>query len=130
MKTEALVAVNEDSIDNTLFAGIWSAGYDYPFASGVTERENGVPAKFALYRNYPNPFNPTTKIAFDIAKASSVTLKIYDITGKELETLYNGYREAGKYEATFDASKYASGVYIYKLQSDNFSASEKMILTK
>jgi len=83
-----------------------------------------------LYRNYPNPFNPSTKIAYDLSKGANVSLKVFDITGKEVETLYNGYQQAGKYEATFNASKLASGVYFYTLTADNFSATEKMILTK
>ncbi|MBS4029775.1 MAG: T9SS type A sorting domain-containing protein [Ignavibacteriales bacterium] len=129
-KTEQLAVVPDSMLDDTQPCAIWGSKYVLDITTGIQERESGLPSGFALYRNYPNPFNPSTKIAFDIPSAMNVSLKIYDVTGKELETLYNGYQQAGKYEAVFNASKYASGVYLYKLQAGSFSATEKMILTK
>ena len=91
-----------------------------------------LPEGFALSQNYPNPFNPSTKINFSIPKNSQVTLKIYNISGKEVATVINDRRDAGVYEISFDGSKYglASGVYFYKLQSGDFIQTKKMILTK
>ncbi len=92
--------------------------------SGIT------PENFSLSQNYPNPFNPVTKISFAIPKNNLVTLKVYDITGKEVATLINENMSAGEYEATFDASKLSSGVYFYKLSSGNFTDVKKMMLLK
>jgi hypothetical protein len=94
-------------------------------------RELGsVPTQFELTQNYPNPFNPTTAISFTLPEAGNVTLKVYNALGQEVATLVNGYKTAQKYNVTFDASRLASGVYIYTLKSDNFTQSKKMILMK
>ncbi len=80
--------------------------------------------------NYPNPFNPTTTISYQIPSAEKVTLKIFDVLGKEIITLVDGYKEAGSYHAVFDASQLPSGVYIYRLEAGSFVESKKMILAK
>ena len=85
---------------------------------------------FQLSQNYPNPFNPTTTISYRIAENSFVSLKVYDILGKEVATLVNGYQTANKYDVTFDASNLASGTYIYKLTAGDFVSSQKMMLMK
>jgi hypothetical protein len=89
-----------------------------------------LPKKFALEQNYPNPFNPTTTIRFAIPQNEHVTLKVYDLLGREVATLVNEARNAGSYDEIFDASKHASGMYIYKLQAGNFTASRKFVLMK
>lgn len=86
--------------------------------------------KFALLQNYPNPFNPSTTIKYQIPKAGLVNLKVYDLLGKEIATLVNENKVAGNFEVIFDASKLASGIYIYQLKSNNFVFSKKMILLK
>jgi len=86
--------------------------------------------EYALDQNYPNPFNPSTKISWQSPVASHQTLKVYDILGNEVATLVDEFREAGKYEMNFDASRLASGVYIYKLQAGEFVSSKKMLLLK
>jgi hypothetical protein len=91
---------------------------------------NVIPEVYALEQNYPNPFNPATVIRYQLSDHSKVTLKVYDVLGSEVATLVDEYREAGRYEFTFDAGKLASGIYIYKLQAGSFSQSKKMILTK
>ncbi len=95
---------------------------------------SNVPEKYNLYQNYPNPFNPTTKIKFDIPNITNtsmyVTLKIYDITGREIAGLLNENLEAGTYEVTFDADNYTSGVYFYKLQSNEYSETKRMMLIR
>ncbi len=92
-----------------------------------------VPKAFVLRQNYPNPFNPTTTISYDIPGTETqhtVSLRVYDILGKEVATLVNETKEAGSYQVTFDASKFASGIYFYKLQAGNFTSVKKLVLMK
>ncbi len=96
----------------------------------VEEDDKIVPENFALLQNYPNPFNPSTKITYNIPQRSNVSLKIYDVLGKEIITLVNERKEAGTYNIQFDASKLSSGVYIYSIQAGDFLESRKMILMK
>jgi len=86
--------------------------------------------EYALAQNYPNPFNPTTTISYQLPKAGHVTLKIYDVLGNEVKTLVNENKEVGRYTAAFDASSLASGVYIYRLQANDYLATKKMLLLK
>jgi hypothetical protein len=90
----------------------------------------GVVKEYDLAQNFPNPFNPSTTIRYQIPQAGIVTLKIYDILGSEVATLVNEEKLAGKYEVNFNASSLASGVYIYKIQAGSFINSKKMILLK
>ena len=95
-----------------------------------SEDDNKLPTEFALGQNYPNPFNPGTKISWQSPVSSHQTLKVYDMLGNEVATLVDEYREAGNYEIKFDASKLASGVYLYRLQADNYTFTRKMTLIK
>ena len=85
---------------------------------------------FELEQNYPNPFNPSTKIRYSIPVAGFVSLKVCDISGKEVQTLVNEEKTAGNYEAVFNASNLPSGVYFYRLQAGNSVKTNKMILLK
>jgi photosystem II stability/assembly factor-like uncharacterized protein len=96
----------------------------------ISKIGNKIPDKCNLYQNYPNPFNPKTKIKFDIAKSEFVTLKIYNALGKEVETLINEKLSLGTYEINWDASQYPSGIYFYRLRTDNFNETKKMIMIK
>lgn len=98
-------------------------------ATGVTGN-NYIPQKFALNQNYPNPFNPSTKISFDIPKQTFVTLKVYDISGREVAKLANGEYTPGAYSVVFDASKFASGVYFYRITAGDFIETKRMMLIK
>ena len=89
-----------------------------------------VPNKFELYQNYPNPFNPETKIRYQLPNESKVVIKIYNILGSEVMELVNDKKEAGVYEAEFNASNLSSGTYIYKISADDFVQTKKMILLK
>jgi len=89
-----------------------------------------VPADFALHQNYPNPFNPSTKIKFVMAKSSFVSLKVYNVLGKEAATLVNEERPAGNYEVEFDGTDLPSGVYFYQLHAGSFIQTKKMILLR
>ncbi len=86
--------------------------------------------KYALLQNYPNPFNPTTAIRFSLPVAGNVVLKVYNVLGKEVATLLNGFEKAGGKEVSFDASNLPSGMYIYTIKSGNFTSSKKMMLLK
>ena len=88
------------------------------------------PIKFKLTQNYPNPFNPTTKINYSIPIYGLVILKVYDLLGREIETLVNEEKLAGNYQVTFDAGHLSSGVYFYRLTSGSFSDIKKMILIR
>jgi hypothetical protein len=79
-----------------------------------------IPSNYTLYQNYPNPFNPSTNFRFSLPKSSVVKIKIFDVRGKELETIINEYLNSGAL-VNWDASKYSSGVYFYRLQTENFS---------
>lgn len=92
--------------------------------------EKQIPKEFALEQNYPNPFNPSTKISWQSPVAGHQTLKVYDILGKEIATLVDEYREAGRYEAILDASRLSSGVYFYKLRAGSYTQIKKMNLLK
>jgi hypothetical protein len=88
-----------------------------------------LPKEYKL-DNYPNPFNPTTVISYQLPTEGMVTLKVYDVIGKEIATLVNEHRAAGSYNVEFNASNLPSGIYIYKLDSNNFTQSRKMLLVK
>jgi hypothetical protein len=108
------------------------------FSQGVTTRGEYLgkeyatlnTAEFKLNDNYPNPFNPTTKISWQSPVNGQQTLKVYDVLGREVATLVDEYREAGSYEIEFDATNLPSGMYIYRLQSGSYSNVKKMILSK
>ncbi len=90
----------------------------------------GVPDKFSLLQNYPNPFNPVTKIRYDIPNSGNVSLKIYDNIGREVKSIVNEFKDAGYYTVEFNGSNFASGIYYYKLETGNFTATKKMVLLK
>ncbi len=97
--------------------------------TGVEDQSYKVNS-FKLEQNYPNPFNPSTIIKYTISERSNVSLKVYDVLGKEVASLINEVKDANNYEVKFDASNLASGLYIYKLQAGDFTSSRKMMLLK
>ncbi len=106
---------------------VWSFGTT---SVGINQISTEIPAKFNLYQNYPNPFNPETKIKFDVPEKTLVTLKVYDITGKEIANLFNGDLSAGKFETNWNATNMPTGVYFLRFYSEKFSAIKKLLLTK
>ena len=92
--------------------------------------ENFNVTEYDLSQNYPNPFNPSTTIRYQIPEDGMVTLMVYDILGREVKTLVNDFKTKGRYEVTFDASRLASGLYIYEITSGSYKASKKMTLIK
>lgn len=89
-----------------------------------------LPSEFELYQNYPNPFNPATSIQYSVGSKEFVTLKVYDILGREVAALVNEEKPSGTYEVQFDASSLSSGIYFYEMRAGNFSSVQKMILMK
>jgi hypothetical protein len=94
------------------------------------DAERNQPVRFALSQNYPNPFNPYTSIHYSIANAAFVTLKVYDLLGREAAVLVNEKRNAGSYEVRFDASGLASGVYLYRLHAGTFTLTKEMVVIR
>ena len=90
----------------------------------------GIPDKYELSQNYPNPFNPVTNLEFGISESGVVSLKVYDVLGKEVKTLVNEIKQAGYYKVQFDGSSFASGVYFYELRAGSFVSQKRMLLLK
>ncbi len=135
--TEGLILTKFDYIfslfikDYYLFAATEDGMWRFNFSSLVdVDNQKLYPRKFSLSQNYPNPFNPTTNIGFRIANFGFVSLKVYDVLGREVATLINEEKFPGEYEIKFDASHLSSGIYFYKLQTEKYSSTKKMILLK
>jgi hypothetical protein len=120
--------------DNSVYVvGGNTAGATLKILQGVTSvsgNENTNPSKYYLGNNYPNPFNPSTKISFGMQKSGFAEITIYDITGKAVKTILNKFMNAGSHTIDFNASGLSSGTYMYKLTTADFTETKKMILTK
>ena len=100
-------------------------------SSQEIQKNEIIPKDFELYQNYPNPFNPVTTIKYDLPRNATVTLKIYDILGREVKTLVDHeFKSAGSYKVVFNASHLASGIYLFKLQTNDYMNVKKMVLLK
>jgi hypothetical protein len=97
---------------------------------GVKEETENLPKDYELFQNYPNPFNPTTNFGFRITNSGFVTLKVYDVLGREMTTLVSEEKPAGEYEVKFNASSLPSGAYFYRLQAGEFSDTKKFVLLR
>ena len=115
-------ASENDTINKWLHNGFHST-------VAVTEY-SGIPEKYELHQNYPNPFNPTTKIEYSIGRTGKVSLKVFNLLGEDVATLYAGDRTPGNYSATFDGRGFASGVYFYRLSAGSFLETKKFLLLK
>ena len=127
-----VVAMNNLRYSLTNYSGI-----NYLLESGkfdnlveVENQINDLPNQYQLKQNYPNPFNPQTKINFTIPQSEFVKIQVFDILGREISTLANEFYSAGNYEIVFDGSSLSSGVYLYRLKTDNYSKTKSMILLK
>ena len=99
--------------------------------TGVGENNRGaIPASFALHQNYPNPFNPATVISYDIPVAGAVSLRVFDVLGREVETLVSDMKQPGAYTVTWNAARYASGIYFCRLEAGRYVSTQKMMLVK
>lgn len=134
--TNLVLPIVHEDLDNVLRPQ--GSGFDigcYEFTSATSADEENISEDFQLLQNYPNPFNPNTRIRFSIPsdvkrEMSKVTLKVYDITGKEIAILVNDYQKAGSYEINFNASNLPSGVYFYRLQTGEYDQTKSMLLIK
>ncbi|MGH7456741.1 MAG: T9SS type A sorting domain-containing protein, partial [bacterium] len=106
------------------------AGESITIVTSVKENITQTPSSFALEQNYPNPFNPSTTIAFSLPRAEHVTLKVFDLLGKEIGTLVDEKLAAGHYEVHWNAGGVESGTYFYQLRAGEFAATKKLILMK
>jgi len=97
---------------------------------GIQPISNVVPEKFELHQNYPNPFNPSTTIRFDVRTSGNVSLKVFDVLGREVAVLADEYLRAGSYERVFEASNLSSGVYFYMLRGDEFEKTLRMVVVR
>ncbi len=119
------------SAKNNLGWGKKSSWWKFGTAStGISRINENIPGQYNLYNNYPNPFNPSTAIKIDLPSNSFVTLKIYDVNGRQIETLLNVKMEAGSYIINYNAIALPSGIYFYCLKTDNYTSAKKMILLK
>ncbi|HTY10797.1 MAG TPA: FG-GAP-like repeat-containing protein [Bacteroidota bacterium] len=131
---------NGDGVDDFIALGSAISPQDVGYAliflgdptivADVNSKVFGGPETFQLFQNYPNPFNPSTKISYQLSANNFVTLKIYDLLGREVATLENGNQEQGRYAAVFDASRLSSGIYFYELRAGNYRSVKKMVLMK
>ncbi len=96
----------------------------------IEKKINPVPEDYMLYQNYPNPFNPTTTIQYDLVKSGNVLIKIYNLLGEEIKSLVNQYQNSGKYKIVFNSFNLPSGIYLYRILTNDFSYSRKMIVIK
>jgi photosystem II stability/assembly factor-like uncharacterized protein len=98
--------------------------------TGVNRISNEIPSRYSLSQNYPNPFNPSTAISYQLSGVSTVSLKVFDLLGREIATLVKGTMSAGSHTIQWDASSQPSGVYMYRLEVNGASQTKKMVLTK
>ncbi len=103
---------------------------DFVGFTGVRKVSSDLPESYNLSQNYPNPFNPSTVIKYSIPKAGNVTLKVFNVLGKEVKTLVSGFQNAGTYKVDFNGEGLASGIYFYSLKAGNFVSVKKMMLIK
>ena len=121
-------------------SGVWKSTAKVPAANGgwenvvkvtsINNHGSNNPDHYALYQNYPNPFNPTTTISYDLSSSGFVSLKVYDVLGRELETLVNEHQNVGKHFVKFNASSLPSGVYFFRLQAGTFIEARKLTVLK
>jgi hypothetical protein len=104
--------------------------YSLKDLTAVAPVKLGIPANFSLAQNYPNPFNPSTIINYSIPKAVLVTIKVYDILGREVEVLVYEVKPAGNYSVQFSGNNLASGIYFYRMQAGSFAQTKKLLLLK
>jgi PKD repeat protein len=118
------------NVDDGSIVDVSDGVFTIDIVSGIKEIEQGIPTEFGLTQNYPNPFNPVTAIKFLVPNTTHVSIKVYDLIGKEVAVLVDGIREPGVYEINFDSKNLASGIYFYKMTAGEFTSVKKMNLLK
>ena len=102
----------------------------YQDVPNAVEQGSGMPAEYHLYQNYPNPFNPSTTIRYSLPESGEVTVKVFNMLGKEIATLVNGRKSSGDYKVDFNAANISSGMYFYSIRTENYYQVRKMVLLK
>ena len=111
--------------------GPWSTVWSFTTGPvGINVISSEIPKSYKLYNNYPNPFNPSTKIRFDIPLSAHVILKVYDILGRLVSQIADLELKPGSYEASWNADNIASGIYFYRIETEQFTAVKKMLYVK
>ncbi len=128
--SSAIFSIYFRDASNGWFIGDYGLIEHQGTGTGVEIAGNNSPADFSLDQNYPNPFNPATRIGYDVSNTSYVTVVVYDILGRKMETLVNAQQRPGHHEVAFDGSKLSSGVYFYRLAAGSNVITRKMILMK
>jgi hypothetical protein len=114
----------------TAISGEWTVGEAAPPITGVTTDETGIPETFFVNQNFPNPFNPSTAIVYGLPGEEYVTIRVYNLLGQEVATLFEGDQSAGVHEVRFDAGFFTSGAYVYRVQAGGASIVKRMMLIK
>ena len=132
---DMLKFLNDQDVDQELAGSDTSMNHmvNVVGASAVEHQVSNIPEDYSLSQNYPNPFNPSTSFTYSLKQAGDVTISVYDAAGKEVQILVNGFREAGSYVVKFEASAsvaLASGIYYYRIVTNGFSQTNKMVLIK
>jgi hypothetical protein len=127
-----ITATTIDLVFNRIFSGVvhFSTLAIVGETSVTAIDDPVIPSNYMLEQNYPNPFNPVTTFRYTLPEAQNVSITIYDITGRQVETLLSGYQQAGSYMLKWNASHYSTGIYFYRLSAGSFTATNKMILIK
>jgi hypothetical protein len=123
---EAILIINE--LKGAVIKGIVYG--DTSTVVGITDKVSTPPKEYILSQNYPNPFNPTTTINYSLPKAGQVKLTVYNTIGSKVAIIVNEYKPVGNYTVHFNAANLASGIYLYRLESGNYSSAKKFVLLK
>jgi len=118
---------------NYLYAGTASGAWRIPLAdiaTSVKSSSSQFPGEYMLYQNFPNPFNPSTVIRYQMAVGSRATLKVYDVLGREIATLVDGEQVAGAHAVTFNAAGISTGTYFYRFEAGRYSETKKFVVIK
>ena len=130
-EVDSVIVTYDSASPDTTFTALGTAFVNLEFidqSTGLTIET--IPTKYFISQNFPNPFNPTTKIRYEIPKESFVSLKVYDMLGREVKSLVNEEKPAGSYEINFNAYNLSSGIYFYTIKAGGFVQTKKLILLK
>jgi hypothetical protein len=131
--TDMLKFLNDQDVDQDLSGTDTSMYHPVTITGATSVIENklgGVPSQYKLEQNYPNPFNPSTTIRYSVPEGSNVKITVYDVSGKEVRILADGYKSAGNYALSFSAGDLSSGIYYYRIITNRFTQTNKMLLLK
>ncbi len=126
---QALAVLDTNLFAGTLGGGVWRRPLS-EMITAVTDNGNNLPMRFSLSQNYPNPFNPTTNLSFSLPSRSFVSLKVFDLLGREVATIVSEEMSAGNYSRQWNAANMSSGAYFYRLQAGNYSEVKKLLVVK